>query len=142
MRARAWGPAWPQCLKYFLKIWQPPGCSWLLGPRPLGEACPQGVTPVGLAEIHTEQCVSSHWPRAVAKETHASSQAISRMRCQSGNSSTVVTAAQMSHSTLPVPSAAASKPRGFRGEPARRRGRKAEGGGISLFSLHLLCLRK
>lgn len=51
-------------------------------------------------------------PQLVAKETHASGQAISGMRCQSGKSNTVVTAAQMSHSTPPASCVAASTLRG------------------------------
>lgn len=58
--ARARGPAQPRCLKHFLKAWQPPRCSWLHSPHPLGEAGRHGVPPGRLADIHTEEHVSSH----------------------------------------------------------------------------------
>lgn len=69
---------------------------WAARPTPSWRSRSAGVPPGGLAEIHTEERVSSHPAPTVAKETHASGQAASVTRCQSGNSRAVVTAAQTS----------------------------------------------
>lgn len=68
-------------------------------------------------------------PGKVAKETHASSQATSVTRYQSGSST------EVSH-TLPAP--CASKPKGSKQHSSPEGGRKAEGGHIPSLLLQLL----
>lgn len=131
--ARAWGPARPPCLKYFLKAWQPPPPPLEAQPTPSWRSCWDAESHQVDLLNHTERCVSSHLgPEWELGKCMPPSPALLGTATGSSLHQRCPTTHCLFHSWQPP------NPGPMSSEPAWVGGRKAGGEAIPLLSLHLL----